>query len=346
MKLMKAVILVVAIFIILSLATQVKSQNQTSPTHTIDAAITYAKLHAINSPDIKWDSIAVAMNDAAHGAKSVADLKQSFDILLSSLMDQQASFFESKTKIIIASAKRSIEPQTPASEILSQFHFARLEHNVCYLRLPAIMAGPSSQKQIEAVREALDSLSKENAMQWIVDLRHTTGGDNRTLLAAVAPLFDEGLVATAADNQGKIKNMFTVHNGNLYVDQVVVTKLPLWTIDLRKARIAVLTSSQTSGAAELVALGLKGRRHTRIFGEATAGNNFATVDMQVTQSLTMRLSNLRYVDRKGNEYNNIIQPDVKIAYSATKDLNDDKAISEATAWLTSVNENAVALGMK
>lgn len=342
MKIMKAVIIVVALFIILSLATQVRSQGKNEWTITIDQALANAKLASINSSAVNWDSLSTAMHDAALGAKSLADLKRSFAMMMLTLKDQQAVFFQPSTKTIVASA----EAQTNLSVSQQKFHFAILENNVCYLRLVAIPRGESVQQEVAEVRQAIDSLTKGNAMQWIVDLRYAVDGDHQSLLASCAPLLDEGLVATTVDNQRKIKNMYTVHNGNLYVDQVAVTKFPLWTQDLRKARIAILTSSNTRGAAELLTLGLRGRKNTKVFGQPTAGHNYAVADITITPNVSMRLAQLRYVDRKGNEYKDRINPDVTIDFTLTGNESEDHAIAEATAWLMAVQDNAIVLGMK
>jgi carboxyl-terminal processing protease len=338
---MKAVVIVVALFIILSLATNARSQGQQELKLIVDTAIAKAKLTSINATDVNWDSLSTAMHDAANGAKSVADLKRSFGIMMLTLKDRQAVFYQPTTKTILASTAA----QTDANTNPSTFHFEILDNNVCYLRLVAIARGSSIQQQVAEVRQAIDSLAKGNAMQWIVDLRYATDGDHQSLLASCAPLLDEGLVATAVDNTGTIKTMYTVHNGNLYIDQIAITRFPLWTQDLRKAKIAILTSSNTRGAAELLTLGLKGRKNTKVFGQPTAGNNFGLTDVELTPNVSMRLAHLQYVDRKGNEYNDQITPDVKIDFTITGNDSQDRAIAEATTWLMGVQENAVALGM-
>lgn len=339
---MKAVIIVVALFIILSLATQVRSQAQSDPKSIVESTIAQAKLKSIHSSGVKWDSISTLMHESAYGAKTVAELKGAFEILMTGLNDKQSLVYNTATKTIIARAEA---PSPVASISQTDFKFALLENNICYIQIRTIAHGTSIQEQTAQIRQAIDSLSKGNAMQWIVDLRYASGENNQLMLAAVAPLLDEGLVATTVDNHNTIKNMYTVHNGNLYLDQVAATKFPLWTKDLRKARIAILTSRHTSGAAELLALGLKGRKHSKIFGEPTAGNNFILADVEVASGITMRLAHLRYVDRRGNEYQERIYPDVKVELSATTNVADDRAIVEATVWLTGVQESAMALGM-
>ncbi|HEY0655879.1 MAG TPA: S41 family peptidase [Chryseosolibacter sp.] len=340
MKLMKAVILVVALFIILALATQARSQGQPEMNRVVETAIAHAKELSVNSAEVDWENLSLAMREAAKGAKSVAELKRTFDILFAELKDRNALFYQTSTKTIIAKAESQ---STTASD--AKFYFTMLDNNVCYLRLVAMEPGTSIQKQVAEVRQAIDSLAKDDALQWIVDLRYATGGDNQTLLASVAPLLDEGLVVTAVDNHKKIKNMYTVHNGNLYVDQKAITRFPLWTKDMRKARIAVLTSQQTSGAAELLAVGLKGRKHSRIFGEATAGYNYGLIDTEVASNISMRLSHLRYVDRKGNDYRERITPDVEVKATHSNNLSDDRVVAEAKSWLVGVQDSPIALGM-
>ena len=348
MRILKAIILVVAILIMLTLASQVRSQSHTDLNHIIDAAISKAKSDGIHSSRVNWDSVSIAMHHAAHGAKSVSDLKRSFEILLASLEDHDGVFYDPTTMTAIAPA--GYNPDAAMHGVLktnqSKFDYAILENNIGYLRLVAIAPGSNAQQQAGEIRQAIDSLSKGDGLQWIVDLRHTTGGDLHSLFASVAPLLDEGLVATAVDNKEKIKNMYTVHNGNFYVDQVLTIKFPLWTKDLRKARIAILTSRNTSGAAELLAIGFKGRKNTKLFGEPTAGHIFGMTNVEISKNLVMHIAHTRYVDRRGSDYKEQVQPDTMVDFVASESLADDPAIAKATLWLTSVTDSSISLGMK
>jgi carboxyl-terminal processing protease len=341
MRVMKALIIIAALVIMLTMALQAHSQSTGDVNKIFDVTIEKARIVALNSGQVKWDSIGVAMHEASKKTSSTSPLKTSFEIMLESLNDRNAYVFNSNTKTIIAGASEHHQ----AKSNQSLFHYATLDNGVRYLRVAAIPLGSDIQQQAEQIRNAVDSLSKGDALQWIVDLRYASDGEMKPLFAGLAPLLDEGLTATMVDNKNTIVRMYTVHNGNFYIDQVPVVKFPISSVDLRKAKIAVLTSRYTSGATELLSIALKGRKNTRVFGEPTAGHIFGMTTIQISKELAMSLSTTMYVDRKGNDYKHEIHPDTLIDFTGAANVNSDQAITEATLWLNSFPESVVRIGM-
>jgi carboxyl-terminal processing protease len=341
MRVMKALIIIAALVIMLTMALQAHSQSTGDVNKIIDVAIEKARTVALNSGQVKWDSIGVAMHNAAKKTSSGSPLKASFEIMLASLNDREAYVFNSNTKAIIAGASQ----REQAESNQSLFYYATLDNGVRYLRVAAIPIGSDIQQQAEQIRHAVDSLSKGDAMQWIVDLRYASDGQMKPLFAGLAPLLDEGLTATAVDSKNTIVSMYTVHNANFYIDQVPVVKFPISSVDLKKAKIAVLTSRYTSGASELLSIALKGRKNTRVFGEPTAGNIFGMTSIQISKELAMRLATTIHVDRKGNDYKHEIRPDTLVDFTGVTDVHSDQAIEEAILWLNSLPESVVRIGM-
>jgi carboxyl-terminal processing protease len=344
MRLLKGLIIIAALAIMLTMALQARSQSTVDVHKVIDAAIEKARAVALNSRQIKWDSIRVAMHDTAKKTTSALAVKSSFEILLASLNDHNANLFNPITNAILAGASHQIViDQQPTNN--QPFYYAALDNNVRYIRVSAVANGSDTQQQAEQIRQAVDSLSKGDALQWIIDLRFASGGEMKPLFAGLAPILEEGLAATAVDHTNTIVSMYTVHNGNFYIDRVPVAKFPISTDDLRKAKIAVLTSRHTSGAAELLSIALKGRRNTKFFGEATAGRIFGMTTIQISPGIELQLASTMYVDRKGNDYKHEISPDQEIEFTGFTDVDHDTAISEATLWLSSMPESMVRIGM-
>lgn len=338
MRLMKILILVIGLFIILTLAVQAQAQTKTKATaginvnSIIDSVTLKAKAIGFNASLIGWDSIRSKMYEKAEFATSVNDMKKSFEYLLTALKDEHGQFLDI-TKTRIAAYPQVAEESKLADE--PAFHFELLKHNIRYIRVIAPSSGGDLQKQAQQLRDAVDSLMHgKDSLQWIVDLRYCAGGDMKTLFAGLAPLLDEGLVASTIDNKNKIIDMYTVHNGNFYMNQVRVGKFSLHKTDLRNARVAVLTSRYTSGAAEVFSIGLKGKKHTKFFGEPTAGQIFGTTTVDVAKILTMQLSSTIYVNKKGIEYRHPLTPDTHVDFAMPTDVKHDKAIAEASLWLT------------
>jgi carboxyl-terminal processing protease len=356
MRIMKVTILFVALIILLTLALQAQSQNKTSnqnktqtkntpatqeifnPKAIIDSVLVKAEAISLNSADVLWDSVRKQMYAKAFDAKSVYELQKSFEHLLFSLRDHDGVIHDPATNTHIA-----VYPgEKPREELREhpEFQYAILEHNVRYIRLIAVPSG-DVQEQAQKIRVAVDSLLKSDEVHhWIVDLRYCSGGDMKSLLAGLSPILDEGLIATTVNNRGKIQDMYTVHNGNVYLNQVRVGKFAPHPIDLKNAKIAVLTSHYTSGAAEILSIALQGKRHTKFFGEPTAGNVFGIASIPVHKNVLLQLTNTMFVNRKGIEYRHPIMPDTTIPYTTT-DLEHDEAVKEASSWLKS-HESAAA----
>jgi carboxyl-terminal processing protease len=351
MKIMKAIILLVALFIILSTAAQ--SQPPADMKHVVDAVLTQAKSKALNPGSVKWDSIQSEMYLASERAKSVTDLRESLEIVLVALKDKHGKFYDPTTNSPIAeypfhNNSRSIDQHQLNAIKAAEFHYQDLPNNIHYIRLASIPTEDEGLKYAELIRQAVDSLSKEEEPYWIVDLRYAVGGNMSSLFAGVGPLLDEGLVASTIDGKKQIRNLYTVHNGNFYDNQVRIGKFPMSIKDTRSLKVAVLTSRYTTGAAEVLALALNGRKNSKLFGEATAGQMVGTTEMTISSNLVMSISEIMFTDRKGTTYMDNIEPKVVVEFVPNIDIAHDKAISEASLWLTTtpVAETGTKVTMK
>jgi carboxyl-terminal processing protease len=346
MRIMKVTILFLALVIMISMSLEAQSQTKVvnkktvqpvavtfNPKVVIDSVVLMAKAIALNSSFVLWDSVQKQMYGRAFDAKSVYDLKKSFEFLLVSLKDDHGVFFDPSTNTSVAEY-----PNKKTSNRLTEkpeFFYGILEHNVRYIRIVSASGGDDAQSQAEKIRQGVDSLMTGEATHWIVDLRYATGGDMNPMFAGLAPILDEGLVASTVDNRGKIVDMYTVHNGNFYINQVRFGKFTPHATDMRNAKVAVLTSQYTSGAAEILAIGLKGKRHSKLFGETTAGDIFGMSSITFRKNLVLKLSQTMYVNKKGIEYHHPVDPDAKVDFAPPGDLNHDEAIKQASHWLRS-----------
>jgi C-terminal processing protease CtpA/Prc len=110
--------------------------------------------------------------------------------------------------------------------------------------------------------------------------------------------------------------------------------------------VAVLIDRGTASSAEAVAVGFRGKLHTRFFGEHTLGFSTNDNNYVLSDGANMILTIGVYVDRNGKEYENGIEPDVKIA--SQEDLQPplverDKAINVAEEWIISDTEEIADL---
>jgi carboxyl-terminal processing protease len=105
--------------------------------------------------------------------------------------------------------------------------------------------------------------------------------------------------------------------------------------------VAVLIDRGTASSAEAVAVAFRGKPHTRFLGEHTLGVSTNNNNYVLSDGADMILTIGVYVDRNGEEYENGIQPDVRMALQ--EDLQPppverDEVISAAEQWLISDTE--------
>jgi C-terminal processing protease CtpA/Prc len=283
----------------------------------------------------------------------VQELRQSFETLLVSLKDKHGKFYDPASTSGIAEYPFHNSPYIPNPGELSavkstEFYYQNLPNSIHYIRLVASPSDGDFQKHADVVRQAIDSLSKEDEPYWIVDLRYAVDGEINSFFAGMAPLLGEGLIASTMDGEKQIRNLYTVHNGNFHDNQVRIGKFPISIEDTHNLKIAVLTSRYTSGSAEVLALAFRGRKESKLFGEETAGQIAGTTQITISNKVVMSISEIMYTDRKGTSYTDSVTPHTIVEFIPGVDVNQDRAISEASLWLTTtpVAQNGTKVTMK
>jgi|GEM_PF-5745451 len=106
--------------------------------------------------------------------------------------------------------------------------------------------------------------------RWVVDLRLNTGGTMWPMLAALAPLLEEGRLGGFVTRQGTTG--WSLTEGQIQVDgRTVIDAGGSRSIRRVPPTVAVLTGPLTVSSGEFVAVALAGRPNTRRLGEPTAG---------------------------------------------------------------------------
>jgi C-terminal processing protease CtpA/Prc len=344
---MKPVMRILSIVAVLLSGAKVQGQVKPDIKSVIDNAVEKAKQNALNHR-IRWDSVQNDMYQKAENATSIKDLRESLQTLLIALNDRHAKFIDLTTNTEIATHPQYQDPENPAKPRADnsneKFDYKLLNNEVGYLKIVAT-PGANIQEEAAIIRAAVDSLSKREVLQWIVDLRYCNGGNLNSISAGTGPLIGEGFVGGVVDTREKVKKLFEIHNGKFYDDKLLAADFPC-SKDMRDSKVAVLISDNTSDAGEILAIMMKGRKNTRFFGEATAGKiaNIATIS--ICDGLSMTVSKSLYTDRKGNVYKDRVIPETVVAFSPATNLINDNTIVEAISWLntTMVQPNtAVAL---
>jgi carboxyl-terminal processing protease len=340
---------ILAVGAILLLGVEVQGQIKSDLKCILDSVIVNARRTSLNANAVLWDSVQLTMYQKARLAKTLQDLEESFEFLLLALNDSQAKIFNPVSNTAIASYPKLEDTELPTLEniendINAKFDFAILKGGIRYLKITSIYS-TDIQAEAAKIRNAIDSLSKDDSHQWIVDLRYCHGGNMNPVIAGIGPLLGEGLIGGLVDRKHKIKKLYEIHNGKFYDDKHLVVEFPT-TKDMMHTKIAVLTSKYTSGAGEILAMMIKGRKHTKIIGEPTAGQVTFTTNIAIKKDLVMALSECFYQDRKGIIYKENIKPEILVEFESTADYAEDKAIAEAIDWLNSIHKRHSSLTVR
>lgn len=342
---LQTLLLITALFPLTEINAQIKSQTRPELKTIIDSVIYHAKITSLNTRSVNWDSLRSDMYMLAQQAKTFQDLRPCFETLLVALKDRNGKFIDAATNSAIASypeiSATGASDRTSINSINSEFEYQIMEGDIGYLKITGV--SPDLQKSASAIRSAIDSLSKEKDLNWIIDLRYSSGGSFSPMIAGMGPLLGEGHVGGVVDGRGKIKKLYEIHNGRFYDDQHLVLSFAC-AKDMRPSKVAVLLSKNTSGASEIFAITMKGRKNTKFFGEPTAGNITVMNEIKIGNGLIMSLSEGLYQDRKGNVYKKNVTPEIPVACQHTADHRQDMAIQAATEWLsdTIIQEAATA----
>ena len=307
----------------------------------LDTVIHKARNTSLNTHLVKWDSVQSEMYNQAVHAKTVKDLKSSFEVLLNSLNDRHGKFIDANTKSIVVTCTRpnllhdSVEISNFSLHTTeganAQFEYKMLDSGIGYLKIVNIPTNTDLQKEAQTIRNAVDSLDKNALRKWVIDLRYIDGKNINPIIAGIAPLLGEGQVGGTVDGRNRIRKFFEVHDGNFYDNQRLIAKLPR-TKNLHDSKIAVLISKYTANSGEIVAITLKGRKNTKFFGEPTRGCTASTNWIYINHDLIMSVSESLFQDRKGNIYTDKVNPDVFVASKPTSD-GIDEPIIQAIDWL-------------
>lgn len=143
---------------------------------------------------------------------------------------------------------------------------------------------------------------------WIVDLRTNGGGNAWPMLAVAAPLLDDGDVVGLRSREGELAWARVEGGGVVSTPGDAGTETPGgFTID---APVALLTSTTTASAAEIVAIAFAGQADTVRVGARTAGLTTGNEVRELSDGARLVLTTSYDVDRTGTVYDGPLEPDV------------------------------------
>lgn len=171
----------------------------------------------------------------------------------------------------------------------------------------------------------------------MIDLRQTVGGDIWTYPAAVGPLLGNGKAGGFVYRDGT-REWWEYRDSKVFWNGQERSEDHVTGSHYRVARslppVALLMSTATLGAAELLAVAFHGRPHTRFFGEPTGGAPSLFMDTALSDGSLIGMSGADSFDRMGRVYGGPIAPDEAVHVDwANLGTRSDPVLHAAALWL-------------
>ena len=156
------------------------------------------------------------------------------------------------------------------------------------------------------------------------------------MMAGLGSFFSDGTLGYYLDRNGKTQERTWIDHGKFMIDAKQQAFLTQATLDLSKAKVAVLIGQGTGSSGEALAIHFSQRTSTALFGQRTAGLANSTDGFVFSNNQAYFLLS---VARLGDKHKNIlpeqVSPDYRIVPNDHfSDLNSDAVTSQARAWLS------------
>lgn len=333
---MNRIIKALIITLILTSSSQIKKTE--TPLHPIVSKVKNISLY---TDRVNWEEVNAKFVSMTEGKESVADLKEGLQYLINSLGDKHGSFRSAKDHSIVVYYTGKIKGvdnrngrfvNTVINDVSAQFSYQLLDNKVGYLKVVGI-GGGNVKAQADFIRKGLIDLKYKGVDKWILDLRFNGGGNMEPMIAGLAPLLGDSYIGGATNNQNEITRNYYIKNGQFNNNGRIVCPMKNTPKIDDKEKVAVLLSRYTISSGELVAVAFKGRRHTRFFGEPTAGYTTGNSYERVTNDLILTISEDVFMDRNKVIYHNKVKVDELIEFQHNTTLKDDNQVNRAIEWL-------------
>ena len=280
------------------------------PLDTIDAAVDALEQSWVGRFDMDWDAFvsdiwgAASMSRGLDSAIEVGDTLDPAGVVEYIVQRLQSHFGDLHAAFY--AAEEIARAEAVSSQFVADFEAGRatsdgfspcggiVEGNVAYVWIPPTSdsgAGLLAPDYIWAkgmeLLDVVESLDENGPRGWVIDLRQHLGGSYQVGLIGLQSFLPEGrlfgfvyppqlselfLVHAWIEHRGR-EFLWTYHDLQFMQTKSVIVDVSEHALSLRNpdAPIAVLTSSWTASAAEMMLVALRQNPRVRTFGEPTSG---------------------------------------------------------------------------
>lgn len=176
--------------------------------------------------------------------------------------------------------------------------------------------------QARVVRAALNEVLASSQCGVVIDVTTNMGGNMWPMMGGIAPLYDEGVLETFERRDGSRLEVH-VAAGQLFNGDAPYPQVALPALSRVPSHIAVIIGPRTMSSGEILAIGFKGQRNVRFFGQPSGGYTTSNRSFPLENGGKLLLTTSRILDRKGAvQHGPVLQ-----------DETTEQPLDAARAWL-------------
>lgn len=294
----------------------------------LEAALDTLAIHHVFGSSYDWEELRLAALERTEGANTVEETYDAIRFALRDIGDPHTYFVPPPPDTLEMSGQDSINGSNRPSQYTSPSQHVNLKAQlidsmVAYIELPRFSGIESSaaEEYVSSVQNIILEFGSYEPCGWIVDLRSNTGGNMWPMLAGVGPLLGAEHVGSFVDRKSDTIPWY-YHDGKSLMDTTVMAQISpaAGAVQDVDTPLAVLVSSRTASSGEAAAIAMRGRSHSKFFGQPTAGAATAHDSFDLSDGALLGFSTYYYADRKGRVYDGPLRPDSVIRESTRAEL--------------------------
>lgn len=300
---------------------------------TLSKVFQLVKKHSLFRRQVNWDLLEREVLAGANGPVDYKVFKSRIALLYSSIGDSHGGLYIRGEKLGSDRAKVIGDSLLRELRGVSGLKAQMLEGRYGYLLVPANSTRDNITKLSQAIQDTLCVLASKGMEGIILDLRAHEGGSILPGFTGLHQLIGKGVVGAFSNLEGSERDVWKLQGGRYYHKGKVAGSVKPGCRIEGSMKVAVLLGPVTASAGEMLAIALKGRRHTVFVGEQTYGLTTGNVTFTVDGMMLAVAASVSQ-DREGRSYAKGIQPDITvIGGDCFSGLEKDTKVHAALKWM-------------
>jgi hypothetical protein len=307
--------------VLVSVPLQASAQPAPDAEAELVAAIDLLKAHHMNAKGANWEELESKSRSLIDPRKPAATSYPAIRFLIDRLGEKHTFLYEAKARKLVSSAPASSDPLSGRAMPV----IAELPGKLAKVEVYGVSGSNEISDAYErTLRAGLERLRAAGVCRFIVDLRENGGGNMWAMLNGLVSLLGRPPFGSFRFVDGR-SSEWGMKNGRVDLLDQQTGSQEGNAAAMNNSKVAVLLGSETTSSGEQTGIALKGLASVRFFGQPTAG--YVTINMgyELPDGSSLVISEGYSLDRKGREYRERVDPDVRTEGAAT--------LSAAIDWL-------------